>query len=64
LRRDLALYRVVFGQLRQQDLLAHLASRIDVDEAQSKVAEWRISLEPPTVDVPRLAAMLEESTET
>jgi hypothetical protein len=47
LKRDLALYRVVFGQPRQQDLLSHLSNRINADEVQKKVEEWRILLEPP-----------------
>jgi hypothetical protein len=47
LSRALALYRVMFGQPRQQDLLSHLSNRINADEVQQKVGEWRISLEPP-----------------
>jgi hypothetical protein len=45
LKRGLALYRVVFGQPRQEDLLSHLernANLIDGD-----VMDWLISLTPP-----------------
>lgn len=47
LKRNLALYRLVFGQPRQQDLLTHLAENLsDTDSAQA-AREWRISLQPP-----------------
>ncbi len=64
LRRDLALYRVVFGQPRQQDLLAHLSNRIDADEVQKKVGEWRISLEPPEAKLVKLVAVSDKSCGT
>jgi len=46
LKRGLALYRLVFGQPRQEELLTHLG---DLDEAQREaaVAKWRIDLTPP-----------------
>ena len=47
LKRMLAVYRLVFGQPRQEDLLEHLASRsgsISLDHVRDA---WRISLEPP-----------------
>jgi hypothetical protein len=47
LKRGLALYRLVFGQPRQEDLLAHLADRMTEEEARAAVAAWRISLSPP-----------------
>jgi hypothetical protein len=47
LKRSLALYRLVFGQPRQEDLLAHLAERLTPEEAQQAATLWRISLEPP-----------------
>jgi hypothetical protein len=47
LKRSLVLYRLVFGQPRQEDLLAHLADRMSLDEAESVANAWRISLEPP-----------------
>ncbi len=47
LRRELAVYRMVFGQSRQEDLLAYLADRID----PVRLAEFRsllqINLGPP-----------------
>jgi hypothetical protein len=42
LRASLAVYRLVFGQPRQEDLLSHLKGRPPED-----VARWRISLAPP-----------------
>lgn len=47
LKRGLALYRLVFGQPRQEDLLAHLADRYEEDEARQITAQWRICLAPP-----------------
>ncbi len=47
LKRCLALYRLVFGQPRQEDLLTHLADRMDIAEAEQAANQWRISLEPP-----------------
>lgn len=47
LKRCLALYRLVFGQPRQEDLLTHLADRMDAAEAERAATLWRISLEPP-----------------
>lgn len=45
LKRGLALYRVVFGQPRQEDLLAHLARHEGLSDAN--VMDWLISLTPP-----------------
>jgi hypothetical protein len=42
LRASLAVYRLVFGQPRQEDLLSHLKGRPPED-----IARWRISLAPP-----------------
>jgi hypothetical protein len=47
LKRSLALYRLVFGQPRQEDLLAHLAEQLTPEEALKVANLWRISLEPP-----------------
>lgn len=47
LKRDLALYRLVFGQPRQEDLLAYLNEHVSPTEAESISNEWRISLAPP-----------------
>jgi len=46
LKRGLALYRVVFGQPRQEDLLAHLEKKEGLNDTD--VMDWLISLTPPT----------------
>lgn len=46
LKRSLALYRMVFAQPRQQDLLACLEQTIGADGAAGVAARWRIDLEP------------------
>jgi len=46
LKRGLALYRLVFGQPRQEDLLAHLDARLTPEEVARVVAEWRVDLTP------------------
>jgi Helicase conserved C-terminal domain len=48
LKRGLALYRVVFGQPRQEDMLAHADRNAGLNE--NAVMDWLISLEPPTGD--------------
>lgn len=47
LKRSLALYRMVFGQPRQEDLLAHLARTIDDPERIEQISRLQICLEPP-----------------
>ncbi|UPY96565.1 hypothetical protein [Pectobacterium sp. 21LCBS03] len=47
LKRDLALYRIVFGQPRQEDLLCGL--KHSGYESLTDMAQWLISLEPPKV---------------
>jgi hypothetical protein len=49
LRRSLAIYRMVFGQPRQEDLLAYLNSRIQAGDYVADTTKWKISLEPPVV---------------
>ena len=46
LRRSLVLYRLAFGQPRQEDLVAYLRERLRVDEATLRgiVGRWRVSL--------------------
>lgn len=46
LKRSLALYRMVFAQPRQEDLLACLEQTIGEDRAAEVAARWRINLEP------------------
>jgi hypothetical protein len=47
LRRSLAVYRMAFGQSRQDDLIAFLLSRMPLDQARSTADELRIDLAPP-----------------
>ncbi|TDV01937.1 C-terminal helicase domain-containing protein [Paraburkholderia caballeronis] len=46
LKRSLALYRLVFAQPRQEDLLSCLERAFDSDSAARTVGQWRISLSP------------------
>lgn len=46
LRRALAIYRMVFGQSRQEDLITYLLSQIPEDERVKIVAELQIDLSP------------------
>ena len=47
LRASLAVYRMVFGQPRQEDLVAYLLERVPAAELQRLMAELRIDLSPP-----------------
>jgi len=47
LKRGIALYRLVFGQPRQEDLLAYLGELLSATEIERVVAEWRVDLTPP-----------------
>jgi len=46
LKSSLALYRMVFGQPRQDDLMEHLLRHFDEDAALKLVKRWRIDLTP------------------
>jgi hypothetical protein len=46
LRRSLAIYRMVFGQPRQDDLLEYLAARIPQDRLKELSSAWQIDLRP------------------
>jgi hypothetical protein len=46
LRRALAIYRMVFGQSRQEDLIAYLLAQIPESERDAIVAELQINLSP------------------
>jgi hypothetical protein len=46
LKRSLALYRMVFAQPRQEDLLACLEQTMSEEDAARAVGRWRISLRP------------------
>lgn len=47
LRRSLVLYRMVFGQNRQEDLVEYLVSRLPPGEVDRVVERCRIDLSPP-----------------
>jgi hypothetical protein len=47
LRRSLAVYRMVFGQPRQDDLMAYLLERVGPEVLEEKRSVLRISLAPP-----------------
>ena len=42
----LAVYRLVFGQPRQEDLLEYLTERVSENQECQELNMWRISLEP------------------
>ena len=46
LRRALAIYRMVFGQSRQEDLITYLLAQIPEDQRDGIVAELQIDLSP------------------
>jgi len=47
LKRSLAMYRLVFGQPRQDDLLAHLVESMPEGRARQATLRWALSLVPP-----------------
>ena len=47
LKRMLAVYRLVFGQPRQEDLLDYLTDSVSKNQKFQEMNMWRISLEPP-----------------
>ena len=47
LKRELALYRSVIGQPRQDDLVGLLAEKLPEDEWEQAAQELRIELAPP-----------------
>jgi len=47
LKRMLGLYRLVFGQPRQEDILTYLATRMTETEATEAASQWRVDLSPP-----------------
>ena len=50
LKQGLALYRMVFGQPRQEDLLSSLSQ--NGNHASADLADWLISLQPPEEEPP------------
>lgn len=47
LRNALAVYRLAFGQARQEDVIDHLLTRLGPERAEALAAELRIDLQPP-----------------
>lgn len=47
LRRAVSLYRLVFGQLRQEDMMRFLMERLPAAEAEQLAAQLPLNLEPP-----------------
>ena len=52
LRRALVLYRMVFGQNRQEDLVHYLLAKLPPDEVERIIGMCRIDLSPPKVARP------------
>jgi helicase-like protein len=48
LKRATALYRLVFGQPRQEDLLGHLRRTVEPERLDELVEQMRVSLAPPS----------------
>ena len=46
MRRSLAAYRLVFGQPRQEDMLAYLGGRMSPDQVAELAEQLRIDLTP------------------
>ena len=51
LRRALAIYRMVFGQSRQEDLITYLLAHIPEDERSRTVAELKMDLIPMKLNI-------------
>ena len=47
LKRSLAVYRMVFGQPRQEDLVDYLLLRVPAEEIHRHLTKLRIDLTPP-----------------
>jgi hypothetical protein len=52
LRRSLAVYRMVFGQPRQEDLIQFLLEKFDDETVQKLIGELRIDLSPQGISYP------------
>jgi len=50
LRKSLAVYRMVLGQPRQDELLEYLLTHMSRELVDEAMSELRISLEPPSVE--------------
>ena len=47
LKRGLVLYRLRFGQPRQEDVLDYLSGVMTEEEQEQSAGKWRIDLSPP-----------------
>ena len=47
LKQSLAVYRMVFGQARQEDLIEHLLQHLPEDRVRSLARELQMDLSPP-----------------
>lgn len=52
LRRALVLYRMVFGQPRQEELVRYLQKTLPLEDIERLSSELRIDLSPPPLAVP------------
>jgi len=50
LRRSLAIYRMVFGQSRQEDLIAYILAEIPEADRLTLASELRMDLTPKVLD--------------
>jgi hypothetical protein len=50
LRQSVAVYRMVFGQSRQEDLLAYLVGQVPESDLQAVAQNLRMDLSPPKRD--------------
>jgi hypothetical protein len=50
LKRSLVVYRMVFGQNRQEDLTNYLLDNVPASEIKRVSEELRITLEPPSIE--------------
>jgi hypothetical protein len=69
LKRSMAAYRLVFGQPRQEDLVAFLKDRLDPEELERLLGELRIDVSPQPLsnarrDELRAAPSIKISTST
>lgn len=63
LKERLALYRLVFGQPHQEDLLAHLQRHVSGKVDAAELRQWHITLAPPAApDVPPFSATAAEGS--
>lgn len=60
LRRSLAIYRMVFGQSRQEDLITYLLAKLPEEERAKIVVELQIDLSPASRKQRRLEDSLKE----